>query len=118
MIKNTASHTNCQNVAQSFFGISNETRLNILTYLAKNEASKIDATALCNYFNLAPNKLNFHMSHLIKADLVNAEKSGRHIYYSANLMHLNKVLQYVMYNCFGAIDIKYRVSRPARSRSG
>ena len=122
MEKDICKNLSKDDVADAFQALGNKTRLKIILYLSENAATTvnntINASDLCQYLGIAHNKLNFHMTHLEKVNLIEKTKQGREQLYQINLPLINELLEFMMRECFGAIDIRYRISRRAISRSG
>ena len=74
--------------AVMFKALSDETRLKILTMLKKG---KTCACKILEEFRFTQPTLSYHMKQLTDSGLVDAEKDGKWVYYSANKIILGQL---------------------------
>ena len=79
--------------------LSQETRL--LTFRALMEAGEdgMQAGAIAEYLDLAPNKLSGHLTILVNSGLVSVKGDGRHMIYRAEIEAVNQLLSMLVENC-------------------
>ena len=82
-------------------GLSHETRLDIFRLLVEAGPAGISAGQIGERLNLAPATLSFHLSHLKHAGLVDAERDGRSLVYSADFERVRTLIAYLTENCCG-----------------
>src|ERR1700688_935072 len=76
-------------------GLSHETRLDIFRLLVEAGAAGVTARPVRRRLNLAPATLSFHLSHLKHAGLVDAERDGRSLVYSADFERMRTLIAYL-----------------------
>jgi len=80
-------------------GLANETRLGIFRHLVQVGPSGVPAGHLAERFGLPGPTLSFHLAQLCQCGLLKAQRDGRHIIYSADYVHMNKLMKYLVANC-------------------
>ncbi len=80
-------------------GLSHETRLDIFRLLVEAGPGGISAGRIGERLDLAPATLSFHLSHLKHAGLVDAERNGRSLIYSADFERVRTLVAYLTENC-------------------
>ncbi|MGO8865438.1 MAG: ArsR/SmtB family transcription factor [Alphaproteobacteria bacterium] len=89
------------NALAALAGLSHETRLDIFRLLVEAGPAGIAAGQIGQRLNLAPATLSFHLSHLKHAGLVDAERDGRSLVYSADFERVRTLIAYLTENCCG-----------------
>ncbi|WP_439620131.1 ArsR/SmtB family transcription factor [Hyphomonas sp.] len=79
--------------------LSQETRL--LAFRALMEAGQegLQAGAIAEHLDLAPNKLSGHLTILVNSGLVSVERDGRRMIYRAEIDAVNRLLSMLVENC-------------------
>lgn len=81
--------------------IAHETRLGIFRLLVQAGPEGVAAGDLGRQLKIPATSMSFHLKELSHARLVKARPLGRHIYYSANFVMMNRLLTYLTENCCG-----------------
>ncbi len=79
--------------------LAQETRLRIFRLLVQAGPSGMNAGAIAEALDIAPNTLSFHVAHLSRAGMVAPRQEGRFIYYSANFAAMDDLIAYLTDNC-------------------
>ena len=90
-----------RNTIDALAALAHETRLRAFRTLVGAGTGGLSAGVLSARLRLAPPNLSFHLSHLSRAGLVNARRSGRSIMYSANFDAMNQLVGYLTDHCCG-----------------
>ncbi len=85
------SHELERDVVQVFKLLSDETRLRILLYLAREK--ELHVTALCNRLLQSQPAVSHHLALLRVAGLIEARRDGKHNYYSVRSTHFHRILE-------------------------
>lgn len=81
--------------------LSQGTRLRIFRLLVRQAPSGLRAGEIAHRLHLPKPTLSFHLNVLAAANLVQPQKSGRSISYSAELDCVNSLAEFLMENCCG-----------------
>lgn len=92
---------NTSAVVDSLAALAQETRLNIFRLLVRHAPKGLPAGAIARRLRLPGPTLSFHLNVLAAADLIEPNKNGRSISYSANLDSVNRLTSFLMENCCG-----------------
>lgn len=85
---------------KAFDALSQDTRLQILTLLAKaNAKAGLPAGEISEVLGIPQNTLSFHIAQLEAASLVRRRRQGRYIIYSVNPRGMKDLLQYMLLHC-------------------
>lgn len=79
--------------------LAQPTRLRIFRLLVQAGPQGINAGAIAEALELAPNTLSFHVAHLSRAGMVAPRQEGRFIYYSASFTAMDDLIAYLTDNC-------------------
>ena len=79
--------------------LAQETRLSIFRLLVQAGPSGMNAGAIAEAVDIAPNTLSFHIAHLARAGMVLARQEGRFIFYSANFAAMDDLIADLTANC-------------------
>ena len=85
----------------SLAALAQETRLNIFRLLVRNAPGGLPAGTIARRLRLPGPTLSFHLNVLAAADLIEPNKNGRSISYSAKLASVNRLTAFLMENCCG-----------------
>jgi ArsR family transcriptional regulator, arsenate/arsenite/antimonite-responsive transcriptional repressor / arsenate reductase (thioredoxin) len=87
--------------ASRFSVLSQPTRLRLIRLLAARGATGMPAGGLASALKVAPSTLSFHLSALEQAELVQATRQGRQIFYAVRFYGLRQLLSYLTETCCG-----------------
>jgi len=79
--------------------LAQETRLAIFRRLVELGPDGAPAGRIADDFGLPGATLSFHLNQLKQAGLVNCQRDGRSLIYSANFTVMNSLIGYLMENC-------------------
>ena len=85
------SHQLEKDLVQIFKLLSDETRLRILLYLAREK--ELHVTALCDRLMQSQPAVSHHLALLRVAGLIEARRDGKHNYYSVRSSHFRRVME-------------------------
>jgi ArsR family transcriptional regulator len=77
-------------LVQVFKLLSDETRLRVLVYLARE--AELHVTALCDKLGQSQPAVSHHLALLRVAGLIEARRDGKHNYYSVRVKHVQRLL--------------------------
>ena len=84
----------------AFAALAQETRLRIIRLLVKAGREGMSAGAIGEAMDSASSsRMSFHLSHLEQAGLVESRREGRSIIYSAALVTLSNLVEFLMREC-------------------
>jgi ArsR family transcriptional regulator, arsenate/arsenite/antimonite-responsive transcriptional repressor len=83
-------------LVQVFKLLSDETRLRILAYLARE--SELHVTALCDRLNQSQPAVSHHLALLRVAGLIKARRDGKHNYYSVRQSRFRRLLEQLFHS--------------------
>jgi len=79
-----------KDLVQIFKLLSDETRLRILMYLARE--GELHVTALCDKLDQSQPAVSHHLALLRVAGLIEPRRDGKHNYYSVRRIHFRRVM--------------------------
>jgi ArsR family transcriptional regulator, arsenate/arsenite/antimonite-responsive transcriptional repressor len=79
--------------------LAQEARLRVFRALVGAGPEGMTPGALCAMLDIPASTLSFHLKELVHADLVNAERDGRHLHYRPALGRMNELLAYLSAHC-------------------
>jgi ArsR family transcriptional regulator, arsenate/arsenite/antimonite-responsive transcriptional repressor len=79
--------------------LANEHRLALFRLLVRTGSDGLPAGAIAAELEVPNSSLSFHLAGLSQAGLVNQERRGRSLIYSANYAAMNGLVGYLMENC-------------------
>jgi len=85
-----------KDLVQAFKLLSDETRLRVLMYLARE--GELHVTALCDKLNQSQPAVSHHLALLRVAGLIEARRDGKHNYYSVKVSHFARLMNEVFSN--------------------
>jgi ArsR family transcriptional regulator, arsenate/arsenite/antimonite-responsive transcriptional repressor len=83
-------------LVQVFKLLSDETRLRILAYLARE--GELHVTALCDRLNQSQPAVSHHLALLRVAGLIKARRDGKHNYYSVRQSRFRRLLEQLFHS--------------------
>jgi len=110
---------NTSTAVDSLSALAQETRLNIFRLLVQNAPRGLPAGEIARRLKLPGPTLSFHLNILAATELIEPQRNGRSISYSANFQNVNRLMNYLMENCCGGqgctIDVT-RLSEKSRNK--
>jgi ArsR family transcriptional regulator len=79
-----------KDLVQVFKLLSDETRLRVLTYLARE--GELHVTALCDKLGQSQPAVSHHLALLRVAGLIEARRDGKHNFYSIRAKHFHRLM--------------------------
>lgn len=79
--------------------LAHESRLQIFRLLVRSGPQGMNPMLLAENLNMPGATLSFHLKELFQAGLVNKDRQGRSIIYSANYATMNELIGYLQENC-------------------
>lgn len=79
-----------KDLVQVFKLLSDETRLRVLLYLARE--GELHVTALCDKLGQSQPAVSHHLALLRVAGLIEARRDGKHNYYSVRSKHFHRIM--------------------------
>jgi ArsR family transcriptional regulator, arsenate/arsenite/antimonite-responsive transcriptional repressor len=83
-------------------GLAQETRLRLYRLLVAAGADGLSAGVIAERLGVIPSSLSFHLTHLTHSGLVTQRRSGRQMFYAADLGVMNELVDYLAANYAGA----------------
>ena len=80
-----------KDLVQVFKLLSDETRLRILLYLARE--GELHVTALCDKLEQSQPAVSHHLALLRVAGLIEARRDGKHNFYSVRVKHFHRLMK-------------------------
>src|SRR5258707_4385892 len=80
-----------KDLVQVFKLLSDETRLRILMYLARED--ELHVTALCDKLGQSQPAVSHHLALLRVAGLIEARRDGKHNFYSVRVKHFHRLMK-------------------------
>lgn len=88
-----------KHAADGFGALSQETRIRLMRLLASHQQTGLAAGEIARALSLAPSTLSFHLSALEQSGLVQAERQGRRIIYTARMSGLYALFSFLTETC-------------------
>lgn len=85
-----------RNLVQVFKLLSDETRLRVLLYLARE--GELHVTALCDRLKQSQPAVSHHLALLRVAGLIEARRDGKHNFYSVRKIHFHRIMEELFSN--------------------
>ena len=79
--------------------LAQETRLRIFRLLVQAGPDGMNAGAIAEALDIAPNTLSFHVAHLSRAGMILPRQDGRFIFYSATFAAMDDLIADLTDNC-------------------
>ena len=80
-----------KDLVQIFKLLSDETRLRVLLYLARE--GELHVTALCDKLGQSQPAVSHHLALLRVAGLIEARRDGKHNFYSVRAKHFHRIME-------------------------
>ncbi len=84
---------------EALAALAHETRLEIFRYLVRQGLRGQVVGTMAEEFDLPGATLSFHLRNLKQAGLLDVERDGRSLIYSANFQCINHLLSYLVEDC-------------------
>ncbi|KTD08334.1 ArsR/SmtB family transcription factor [Legionella jamestowniensis] len=82
-----------------FDTLSQETRLQVFRILVQAGPEGLSASTIGEALGVLHNTLSFHLSHLSNAGIVNSQRKGRYVIYSANFELMRDFIAFMVQDC-------------------
>jgi len=79
--------------------LAQQNRLEVFRLLVRAGASGLAAGVIATKLDLPASSLSFHLNNLSQGALINAQREGRSIIYSANFDRMRGLVAYLLENC-------------------
>jgi ArsR family transcriptional regulator, arsenate/arsenite/antimonite-responsive transcriptional repressor len=86
-------------VVGSLAALAQESRLALFRLLVKRGPEGYTPSQLSEKLEVPGPTLSFHLKELQRAELINARREGRFVYYSPNFSRMNELLGFLTENC-------------------
>ena len=86
-------------VDEALSALAQESRLALFRILVKRGPEGYAPTQLSEKLGIPGPTLSFHLKELQRANLIEARREGRFLYYSPNFPRMNQVLSFLTENC-------------------
>lgn len=90
-----------KNAIESFSALAQETRLTAFRYLVSSLPEGRNAGEVARHCKAPHNTMSTHLAILERAGLIDSEKAGREVIYSADLSGLRSVVDFLASSCCG-----------------
>jgi len=87
------------NAVKALGALAQESRLEVFRLLVRKGATGMAAGELSDHFGLPATTMSFHLKELSSAGLITARRESRSIIYSANYVHMQQLLKFLLENC-------------------
>ena len=84
---------------ESLAALAQESRLAVFRLLVKRGPEGYTPTQLSDKLDVPGPTLSFHLKELQRANLIEARREGRFLYYSPNFARMNQLLGFLTENC-------------------
>jgi DNA-binding transcriptional ArsR family regulator len=81
--------------------LAQESRLAVFRLLVQAGPAGMPATRIAERLDIPPSSLSFHLKELAHAGMIDQQKEGRSLIYSANFKTMNGLLDFLTENCCG-----------------
>jgi DNA-binding transcriptional ArsR family regulator len=92
---------NTSDAVDSLSALAQETRLGIFRLLVRHAPNGLPAGVIAKRLHLPSPTLSFHLNVLAATELIQSQKNGRSISYSANLDRVGRLTDFLTENCCG-----------------
>lgn len=79
--------------------LAHETRLEIFRLLVRRGSEGLAVSQIAEHIKIPPATMSFHLSHLQRAGLIQAQRQSRQIIYSANYPLMKGLMGFLTENC-------------------
>jgi DNA-binding transcriptional ArsR family regulator len=94
-------------VVESLSALAQQSRLALFRLLVKRGPEGYTPSQLGEKLGVPGPTLSFHLKELQRADLIEARREGRFLYYSPNFPRMNELLGFLTENCCVLADKDY-----------
>ncbi len=95
----SASKMKKDTALNSLAALAQETRLDIFRTLVEYHPTGLPAGKIRSLLKLPGATLSFHLNQLKQANLINVERHGRSLVYTANTNTIDRLAEYLQENC-------------------
>jgi ArsR family transcriptional regulator len=86
---------------ESLAALAQEHRLAAYRLLVQAGEAGLSAGAIAEWLELPPSSLSFHLTHLVRAGLIEQQRKGRSQIYRANYVAMTGLIDFLTENCCG-----------------
>jgi DNA-binding transcriptional ArsR family regulator len=86
---------------ESLAALAQEHRLAAYRLLVQAGEPGLSAGAISEHLDLPPSSLSFHLTHLVRAGLIEQQRQGRSQIYRANYVSMTGLIDFLTENCCG-----------------
>lgn len=90
-----------KNAVESFSALAQDTRLNAFRYLVAASPKGKNAGEVARHCKVPHNTMSTHLAILERAGLIDSEKEGREVIYSADISGLRSLVDFLAKGCCG-----------------
>jgi DNA-binding transcriptional ArsR family regulator len=91
-------------VVKALAALAQPTRLAIYRLLVTSGPEGMAAGQIAEKLKVSPANISFHFKTLSHAGLIESRQDGRFVYYAANFVVMNGMVEYLTENCCGGHD--------------
>ncbi|QPJ65390.1 MAG: helix-turn-helix transcriptional regulator [Candidatus Nitrohelix vancouverensis] len=88
-----------KNAVTALSALAQEHRLEVFRLLVQAGKDGVSAGKIGEQFDTPPSTLSFHLKELKQAGLICCRRDGRTLFYSANYLSMNSLMDYLTENC-------------------
>ena len=104
------------NALTALASLAQEHRLALFRLLVQAGPDGMAAGALAEALGVPNSSLSFHLAHLTRAGLIEQQRQGRSLIYTANYDAMNALVGFLTENCCGGATCAPAPSQPATKR--
>ena len=97
--------------------LAQESRLQIFRLLVEHAPEGLCVGDIGEELGIAPATLSFHLKELCQCGLITANRRSRHIYYAADLVVMNALVDYLTDHCCGGAGCPPKPRTKSRKKS-
>jgi ArsR family transcriptional regulator len=101
---------------EALAALAQHSRLEVYRYLVQAGPNGLAAGAIAGHFGMPGATLSFHLNALKQAHLVDCQREGRSLIYSANFRTMAELMGYLTENCCGGEGCEPVAAPQARKR--
>lgn len=94
---------NTKQVLNALTALAQETRLALFRLLVQVGPAGMSATKIAEQLDVAPSSLSFHLKELTQAGLIQPRQDGRFVFYSADVVAMNGLINFLTENCCAGV---------------
>lgn len=83
--------------------LAQESRLSVFRLLVQVGPTGLAASKIGDQLDIIPSSLSFHLKELVNAGLIESKQDGRFVIYSADVIAMNDLIEFLTENCCGGV---------------